>query len=150
MASKLIFTFPAGTSIAVGVFSPLEIWFTRIVASSGFPDEYGFHNNFKRIRDIRGTTKDEVIVIIGIHIAFTIPVLGTIVSFIVLLMPGKITDNGPGLDKIKDVFTPAPSKPNENDQIMNIEKLHKLKEAGAITEEEFVKYKNEALRKIAG
>lgn len=111
---------------------------------------YGFHNNFKRIRDIRGTTKDEVIVIIGIHIAFTIPVLGTIVSFIVLLMPGKITDNGPGLDKIKDVFTPAPSKPNENDQIMNIEKLHKLKEAGAITEEEFVKYKNEALRKIAG
>ena len=107
-----------------------------------------YHNHFKRLRDIRGTTQNELVAIIIMCVLMIIPYVGIIPGLVLFFAEGKITGNGAGLEKLEEVFTPSPPQQSETDKISNIEKLHKLKEAGAITEEEFNKYKEDALKKM--
>ena len=113
---------------------------------------YGFHNNLKRLRDIRGTQKDEFAAGLMLFIGLIIPYISAVVGLVLLFMEGAVTGNGNGTSGFEgriQSFTISKPVTSEADQINNLEKLHKLKEDGVITEEEFQNYKVEALKKIA-
>lgn len=113
-------------------------------------------NHFKRVRDIRGTTENEPIILFGVFIGLCIPYLGAIVGLILLFKEGSVTGNAEKLDTISQNvsnainsgFNPKEKSQNiRNEDIENLAKVHELKKSGAITEDEFQKYKNDILNK---
>jgi hypothetical protein len=114
---------------------------------------FAFLNHFKRLRDIRGKTQDETNYQIILCVVMIVPYVGVIASLALLFAEGVVTGNGKGLghveESISNTVTNIRPKESESQKIENLAKLHKLKESGAITEEEFNKYKDDALKKIA-
>ncbi len=119
---------------------------------------YGWMNLFKRLRDIRGTLKDETLYRSLLFGSSMIPYVGFVPQLVLLFIEGKIT-SGKGErmadhqgkteqvgSSVTKLFQP---KENKTEQISNLEKLYKLKESGAISEEEFNECKKSALEKIA-
>lgn len=112
----------------------------------------GFVNNMKRLRDVRGTDQDELRWGIGLFVALCVPYLNIIPNIALLFMEGAITGNGKGLETIETAIASAkvPSLHKVNSSSLeSVEKLYKLKEMGAITNEEFEQQKAQLLKKVA-
>lgn len=118
---------------------------------------FGYGLMFRRIRDIRGTVKDEVmwfavIIVSSLLIGF-IPILNSlfgIVLFLVLVFKKGVVTSPDALT-VNQVWSKFGScscnnKPSEN-EIMTLEKLFELKEKGALTEEEYKDAKKRLLEK---
>jgi uncharacterized membrane protein YhaH (DUF805 family) len=111
---------------------------------------FAFINMYKRLRDIRGTTDDQLAWQTALTIALCIPYLGIIPAFVLWFKQGVVTspETAIPLDKLfqganSDRSTPIPS------QTTTIRDLHGLLKDGAITQEEFEEEKRKVLGKTA-
>lgn len=123
----------------------------------------GMANQFKRLRDVRGTTENQILFQVILTVFLVIPYINAIPNIFLLFMEGAVTGSGKGLGELEKsvnsmIKAGNPVAPTANladkqelqlAHIEAIEKLHKLKESGAITDEEFSRYKFEALKKVA-
>ena len=108
-------------------------------------------NTFKRIRDVRGTTKDQLLwqitytlltsipIMLGVKVALLLNVL--LQSFL-FLKKGVVTSED--ATPLNELFSGKSHQ--DNGGVEKLEKLHDLKEKGVLTEEEFAEEKKKILK----
>lgn len=117
-------------------------------------------NHVRRFRDIRGTKKSEVTWVILLLVSMAIPVFNILTLLFLLFKEGSIVGDADPIFS-KDVEGSAAIKVNsaldnvaasihergrKTFSASEIERLHELKEKGALTEDEFTRKKEDILK----
>lgn len=115
---------------------------------------FGLINSFKRLRDIRGTTYNEMPYQVGLAILLSVPYISLIPLAILIFAEGAVTGRGTAFARVERAFSnkideAASPVDLESKRIDNLSRLHQLKETGAITEDEYKHYKDDVLKKSA-
>ncbi|WPU67079.1 hypothetical protein [Peredibacter starrii] len=108
-------------------------------------------NSFKRLRDLRGKTHNEIPFQIGLAVLMAIPYLSIIPLGILLFAEGAVTGHGSIFGRLESSLSnnrfEESKEEREAKKIDNLSRLYHLKETGGISEDEYKHYKDDVFKK---
>ena len=113
----------------------------------------GLINSYKRLRDLRGTTHNELPFQVGLTILMAIPYLSIIPLGILLFAEGAVTGHGSVFGRLEKSLSNDRMEESREEieakKIDNLSRLYQLKESGGISEDEYKHYKDDVFKKSA-